>query len=102
MEKCCEMKGFLTFLLLRLFKSKPMSGEDLRKEIEKRKGVKPSPGTIYPVLKALRKNGWIEEIKWVGNDKKYQITKKGKKELEIATKKFITIFSDMKEEFTKI
>lgn len=95
------MKGFLSFLVLRLLKIKPMSGEDVRKEFEKRKGVKPSPGTIYPALKTLSKNGWIKEIKDSRKEKKYQITKKGRKELENATKKFITIFSDMKEEFQK-
>ena len=76
-----------------------MSGEDLRKELEKRKGHKPSPGTIYPVLKALNENGLIEEIHDSGKEKKYKLTAVGKKELRIAIKKFVTMFCDMKGEF---
>ncbi len=101
MRKCCDMRGFLSFIMLRLINKKNMSGEEIRKEIEKRKGSKPSPGTIYPVLKALSNLGWIEEIKDGSKEKKYAITKKGKKELEIATKKFISIFCDMHEEFDR-
>lgn len=78
-----------------------MSGEEIRQDMEKRKGTKPSPGTIYPVLKALSEIGFIEEIKDSGKEKKYKLTKKGKKELEIATVKFCQIFYDMKEEFGK-
>ncbi len=78
-----------------------MSGEELRQELEKRKGNRPSPGTIYPVLKALKENGFIEEISSKGKIKKYMLTKKGKKELEVATRKFCEIFYDMKEELGK-
>ena len=102
MKKCCDMRGFLTFLVLKLIKNKNMSGEELRKEFEKRKGSKPSPGTIYPVLKMLKENNFIEEIKEGAKEKKYKITNKGKKELDSAIKKFMSIFCDMKEEFDKI
>ena len=106
MEKCCDMRGFLTFTVLRLIGKRPMSGEELRQELERRKGSKPSPGTIYPVLKATSESGLIEEIKnrnkGSGKGKKYKITPKGKKELEIATRKFVAIFCDMKSEFEKV
>ena len=106
MEKCCDMRGFLSFTALRLIGKKPMSGEELRKELAVRKGSKPSPGTIYPVLKAMSGSGWIEEIKTgskgSSKEKKYKITPKGKKELEIATRKFVAIFCDMKDEFGKV
>src|SRR3989338_5661030 len=92
MDKCCEMKGFLSFLVLHLINRQDMSGEDIRQEIEKRKGTKPSPGTVYPVLKTLNENGWIEELKDSGKEKKYKITIKGKKEVEIATEKFLAMF----------
>lgn len=95
------MRGFLRFIVLRLISQNDMSGEDISKEIQKRKGTKPSPGTIYPVLKALSKNGLIKEIKSIGKEKKYTITKEGKKELEIATKRFVSIFCDMKKDFKK-
>ena len=93
------MRGFLSFIVLRLISKKNMSGEDIRKEMEKRKGAKPSPGTIYPVLKALSESGFIREVKDSGKEKRYKLTKKGQKELKAATRKFCEIFYDMKEEF---
>jgi len=101
MVKCCDMRGFLSFLVLRLIGKKEMSGEEIRQEIEKRKGHKPSPGTIYPVLKALTANGWIQ-TKDSGKEKKYRLTISGRKELNDATRKFISIFCDMGEEFKKV
>ena len=93
------MKGFLSFLVLRLISKGAKSGEELRQEIMKRKGTKPSPGTIYPVLKVLSEDGLIEEIKDTGKEKKYKLTKNGEKEIKIATKKFIETFCDLKEDF---
>lgn len=92
------MRGFLSFIVLRLISKKHMSGEELREELKKRKGTKPSPGTIYPVLKALNESGFIKEIKDSGKEKKYKLTSKGKRELVMATRKFCEIFYDMKEE----
>jgi DNA-binding PadR family transcriptional regulator len=92
------MRGYLRFIVLKLISRKNMSGSDIAAEIEKRKGARPSPGTIYPVLKTLGKFGLIEEIKDSGKEKKYRITAEGKKELDIATKKFMAIFFDMIEE----
>ena len=78
-----------------------MSGEDIRKEIEKRRGTRPSPGTIYPVLKSLNESGLIEEIRDDGKEKKYKITPEGRKEMQRATRQFISIFFDMRKEFEK-
>jgi len=40
-----------------------MHGQELADEIGKRKGEKPSPGTIYPALKGLKESGFIKEYK---------------------------------------
>ena len=101
MKSCCEMKGFLTFIILKLISKKPMSGEEIRQELKKRRGSRPSPGTVYPVLKELKNLKFIEEISDSGKFKKYKLTKKGKKEIDIATRKFCHIFYDMKDEFAK-
>ena len=97
--ECCDMRGFLSFIVLRLISKRQMSGQEISQEIKKRKGSKPSPGTIYPVLKALSESGFIEEISSKSKVKKYKLTRKGKKELGIATGKFCQIFYDMKDEF---
>ncbi|MBI1969282.1 PadR family transcriptional regulator [Candidatus Woesearchaeota archaeon] len=96
------MRGFLSFTVLRLINKKPMSGEELREELAKRKGCRPSPGTIYPVLKALSESGFIREEKDGGKVKTYIITKTGERELYRATRKFVEMFYDMKEEFEKL
>ena len=98
-ECCCDMRGFLSFIVLRMIAKRNMSGKEISQDIKIRKGSKPSPGTIYPVLKFLSKAGFIEEIKSGSKMKKYRITKKGQKELKLATKKFCQIFYDMKGEF---
>ena len=102
MKKCCDLKGFLSFQVLLLIKQHPRSGDGIRKELARRRGSTPSPGTIYPVLKELKKNGWIGEASQEGKEKKYTITPKGKKELESATKKFIMLFCDLRDDFEKI
>ena len=101
MEEYCSMKGFLSFMILRLISKEDISGEDIRKEIKKRRGARPSPGTIYPVLKSLKNLGLIKEVKGDGKTKRYGLTKKGKKELETATVRFCQIFYDMKDDFQR-
>jgi len=58
-----------------------------------------SSGTIYPALKSLVHKGLIKEVQDGNREKKYELTVVGKKELAIATKKFVCIFCDMKKEF---
>lgn len=94
MDKCCEMKGFLTFLVLRLIAKQPMSGDDIREELAKRRGTKPSPGTIYPCLKHLVQEGLIEECDGCGKEKMYVLTKEGKQAVAAATKQFVRMFGD--------
>ncbi len=101
MKDCCEMKGFLTFQVLTMISRKDMSGEQIRIALKERRGQKPSPGTIYPVLKSLSESGFIEELKGNGKEKKYRLTHKGEKEVKVATKKFCEIFFDLKEAFAK-
>ena len=90
---CCDMRGFLSFLILFLLSKKPMHGKGLAEEIEKRKGEKPSPGTIYPALKALKEAGLIEEKKVSGGKTiVYALTDEGKFALKVAKQRFVQIF----------
>ncbi|HSU73239.1 MAG TPA: PadR family transcriptional regulator [Candidatus Binatia bacterium] len=97
----CEMKGFLSFIVLRMISKQEMSGDAIRDELEKRKGCRPSAGTVYPVLKELKEKGLIKEVKDGGKEKKYHITESGQKEVKAAIKKFIALFSDLKDEFSR-
>ena len=76
---CCDMKGFLSYLIMWNLKKKSMNGAEIAKELEIRKGSKPSPGTIYPALKELKEKGLITADK----DKTYSLSKKGEKELKL-------------------
>lgn len=85
------MRGMLSFLLLFLISKKPMSGQELATELEKRRGEKPSPGTIYPALKNLREAGLIKEMK-EAKEIIYTLTDDGKKGLKEAKEQFMRTF----------
>jgi PadR family transcriptional regulator, regulatory protein PadR len=87
---CCDMKGFLSYLIIWMLSKKSMTGAEISRELEKRRGTKPSPGTIYPVLKELKDKGMISSDK----EKKYSITKEGRKELTSACNIFCRQFYD--------
>lgn len=92
-DSSCEMKGFLSFLVLWLASRKSMTGAEITTELEKRRGSKPSPGTVYPVLKELTRKGLI-----ISNKKKaYTITKRGQKELDTELRIFFSTFNDLED-----
>ncbi len=94
--KYCDMKGYLSYLILWILRNKKgLNGTEIAEELEKRKGTKPNPGTIYPALKELMKNGLIIADK----NKAYSLTKKGERELNSACNFFCKTFYDMKEMF---
>ncbi len=84
----------LSFLILFLLSKKHMCGTELSAEIGKRKGEKPSPGTIYPALKALKEHRLIKEKK-SGKTIVYSITSGGKEGLAEAKKHFCRTFTDV-------
>jgi PadR family transcriptional regulator len=88
------MRGLLGFLILFLLSKKPMHGQDLADEIAKRRGERPSPGTIYPALKSLRETGFIVEEK-DGKTIVYTLTGRGKNALKLARQRFVRTFLDV-------
>lgn len=91
--ECCNMRGYLTYLILWNLNKSKMNGAEIAKELEKRKGSKPNPGTIYPALKELKGKGLIKADK----NKTYSLTKKGEREIQSACAFFCQIFYDMKD-----
>jgi PadR family transcriptional regulator PadR len=89
----CRMKGFLSFLILWLVSRRSMTGVEIALELEKRRGRKPSPGTIYPVLKNLKEKGILS----IDENKRYSLTQKGEKDLEIHLNSFLRTFHDIDE-----
>ena len=83
LPKYIELKGFLSFLILRELDKKQICGDELAYIIGRnKKGNKLTPGTIYPALKNLRENKLVR-LKQKGRKKIYFLTKKGKNELKI-------------------
>src|SRR6201988_3799013 len=93
-DACCDMRGFLSFIILFLLNKKPMHGTEIADELERRKGERPSPGTIYPALKLMKENGFIKEQK-EGKTIVYTLTPEGKKAFKQAKEQFICTFSDV-------
>ena len=90
---CCEMKGYLSYLILWILNRESMNGAQIGRELEIRRGSKPSPGTIYPALKDLKNTGLIK----TDTNKIYSLTTEGELELITACKYFCRIFYDMTE-----
>jgi DNA-binding PadR family transcriptional regulator len=90
-DYCCDMRGMLSFLILFILSKKPMHGQEIAKEIAKRKGSKPSPGTIYPALKALSEAGLVDEKKG-GKTITYSLTSLGLRVLKAAKMQFCQTF----------
>ena len=93
MHSKCEMKGFLSLFILWSLSKQNLTGAQIAEDIERRKGTKPSPGTIYPALKDLKEKGLITANK----KKEYSLTKKGKEELQHGLQMFCTVFSEFHE-----
>jgi DNA-binding PadR family transcriptional regulator len=75
-----HQKRGLRMLVLSMLSSSPKNGVELMNEIEitTRGWWRPSPGSVYPVLDHLSKQGLIKKR----DDGKYELTEKGDSELE--------------------
>ncbi|MCS4541553.1 MAG: PadR family transcriptional regulator [Euryarchaeota archaeon] len=94
------MRGLLSFLILWLLSRKPMYGQEIAMEIAKRKGEKPTPGTLYPALKDLKKRGLIK-VERKNRKTVYKLTDKGKHGIGKACEYFCTAFGEIFEEWRK-
>jgi len=77
--------GFLKLALLAMLSKGPTHGYALMKDIESitEEGWKPSPGSIYPALRELEKEGLISPRN-EGRRKTYKITPAGRITLKMA------------------
>jgi len=76
-----SFKNYMKVLVLDLF-HEPKHGYGIMSELEERYGIKPSAGTIYPIINSLRRKGLIEIVGTGNREKKlYLITEKGKEYL---------------------
>lgn len=90
----CDMRGMLSFQILWLLSKGEMNGEGLAEEIEKRRGEKPKPGTLYPALKQLNEKKLIEGER-EGKLVIYSLTLRGEESVEEATEYFMSCFGEI-------
>lgn len=70
------IKAFLDLLILALVKDHPRCGYDILATIHREFNVLISPGTLYPMLHMLERQGFIES-KLVNRKRNYFISRKG-------------------------
>jgi len=99
--------AFVKLMVLRSLVDKPKHGYEIMKDLEVC-GCRPSPGSVYPVLKSLENEGIILK-KISGRKKVYTITAAAKKMIKTAqdpelmiiasriSKKFIDCWTDEKK-----
>ena len=75
------MFGGLRNLVLDVLSEKAMRGSEIMDETFSRSmgHWRPSPGTIYPLLSQLEKEGFVKKL----DDGRYELTQSGKEELSI-------------------
>ena len=98
---CCDMRGFLSFSILWHLRKKEMYGQELAETLEKMRGVKPNPGTLYPALKELEKQGLVKTQK-EGRKIIYSLTETGKTGALEACEYFCSVFGDIFNEYNQI
>ncbi|HUC38956.1 MAG TPA: PadR family transcriptional regulator [Candidatus Acidoferrum sp.] len=90
----CDMRGMLSFQIMWLLSKRQMHGEEIAREIEKRRGDKPKAGTLYPALKELKEARLIKGRK-SGKVITYSLTPSGNEALKHAIRYFCRSFGDV-------
>jgi len=77
--KAFRRHGGMRYYVLWLLNSRPMKGSEIMDEMQRQSmgWWRPSPGSIYPLLNALEKDGFVSR----NEDMRYALSKKGKKEM---------------------
>ncbi|MFX0108128.1 MAG: PadR family transcriptional regulator [Candidatus Hodarchaeota archaeon] len=72
-------RGYLRFQFLTLLREEPMSGSEIADRIEQDTDgeYRPGSGSIYPVLKKLHENGFIEKLSIEDGVQRYILTERG-------------------------
>lgn len=82
-EKLLPKGGLLRYAILNILQERPLHGYEIIKTVETRtKGLwRPSPGSVYPTLTELVKDGFLEK-KEEKDKEVYSLTPKGREELK--------------------
>ena len=75
-ERMRSGRGDLKYAILAILKDGPRHGYDIMLEMEQRRGMRPSPGSIYPALQFLEEGEYVTGAERDGK-RVYTITDKG-------------------------
>ncbi len=75
-----------------------MYGSQIARELAKRRFETPNPGTIYPALKAMQKDGLIK-VEGKGAKKTYKLTRKGRDGLKDASRYFVQVYAEIVDDY---
>ena len=90
--------GQLKFYILKLLLRERYTGYGLMKAIEEETGFwKPSTGSLYPLLSAMKEQGLITEVKEPDGSKRWEITPEGKRVYTEATEAKRKLFQNIRE-----
>lgn len=93
-ERIEFLRGTLDLLILRTLQMGPVHGHAIAKAIEFRSDevLQVEQGSLYPALHRLIKRGWISVEEGTSENNRrakfYSLTKKGKKQLALETRKW--------------
>jgi DNA-binding PadR family transcriptional regulator len=93
--------GFWKVHILHHAAEHPIIGQWVLNEL-RRHGYDISPGTLYPLLKRLERNGWLKSEAAVGEGKRrrryYHLTKRGAAVLEVLRETVVELHHEVVEE----
>jgi DNA-binding PadR family transcriptional regulator len=93
--------GFWKVHILHHAAERPIIGQWVLTEL-RRHGYDISPGTLYPLLKRLERNGWLRSEAAVGEGKRrrryYHLTKRGAAVLEVLRETVVELHHEVVEE----
>ncbi|MBU0758048.1 MAG: PadR family transcriptional regulator [Nanoarchaeota archaeon] len=90
------IRGHLKIVVMNLLDRRSMSGYVLMNEVKEIIGSKPSPGSMYPLLDSLSRDGHVT-IEMQGRKKIYSLSKQGRKLLLMINKKKDKIIERLSE-----
>lgn len=95
---CCDMRGLLSFSILWLLTKRDMYGQELAVELGRRRGTRPNPGTLYPALGGLEKQGLVVTRR-EGRKKVYRLTERGRDGAIRACEYFCRAYGEIFKEY---
>ena len=96
-----DVRGMLAFWLLWELRHGSLNGVQLAERLAYRRGETISPGTLYPALAALA-SAKLTRKTTQGRESRYELTARGRQELDCAAMYLKLVFADLYRDETKL